>query len=340
MGEGFGDYWCGSYSASISSYHEEWVFNWDGHNPFWNGRILNTTDRYPDDLNGSVHHDGQIWSAPLFQSWHEIGRDVMDQLILQSHFYLGTSATMPQGADAVMQADLDLNEGLHAGTLFFYFLRRGILRSGDYDIPAITHTPLEDTGDEGPYEVTCQVTSGEPLVAGSIKVVYGTDGVFDQEATLDPTGNPDEYSGYIASQGTDVTVTYYIKAQNTTGFQGTHPRGAEQTHHAFAVTGFSAADESQAIPSRLELGLRSNPTLTGGEVRLALPAEQALDLVIFDASGRRVRTLFSGVLTAGAHRLAWDGRDQRGVAVAPGIYFAKLSTEEGEQRVRKLVLAR
>ena len=48
LGEGFGDYWAGSYSKSVSSYHSDWVFNWDGHNEFWPGRILNTSETYND----------------------------------------------------------------------------------------------------------------------------------------------------------------------------------------------------------------------------------------------------------------------------------------------------
>ena len=68
LGEGFGDYWAGSYSASISSFHSDWVYNWDGHNEYWDGRVLNYTALYPAGLTGYMHDDGQIWSHAMWES--------------------------------------------------------------------------------------------------------------------------------------------------------------------------------------------------------------------------------------------------------------------------------
>ncbi len=337
MGEGFGDYWAGSHSASISSYREEWVFNWDGHNPFWGGRVLNSTMHYPEDLNGQVHHDGQIWSAPLFQSWHEIGRQVMDQIVLKGHFYLGSSATMAQGAAAIMQADLDLQDGLHAGTLDYYFTARGFFAPGDYDVPEVEHDPLPDTEELGPYLVTCQVATQSLMAPGGVRVVYGVGGVFDQETTLTQTFPPGTFQGWMASQGSDVEITYYIKAKNRSGWQGTSPRGAEYTHHSFMVTGASGADE--ITTDRLSLSVPSNPALGGSALRLVLPASGSADLTIFDASGRRIRTLWRGGLSAGLHTLVWDGRNDIGLPAGAGSYWVRL-TSEGGVLVRGVVLER
>jgi flagellar hook assembly protein FlgD len=38
--------------------------------------------------------------------------------------------------------------------------------------------------------------------------------------------------------------------------------------------------------------------------------------------GRRVRTLFAGVLPAGRHEVEWDGRGKDGERVASGVYVA------------------
>jgi hypothetical protein len=338
MGEGFGDYWAGSHSAAISTFHQYWVFNWDGHNPFWSGRVLNTTKTYPGDLNGSVHDDGEIWSAPLFQSWHEIGREVMDKLVLKGHYYLGSSATMTQGAAAIMQADLELCDGLHAGTLDWFFTRRGMFGPNDYVQPVIAHAVLGDQEESGPFPIVCTVTSTVPLVAGSIKVVYGIDGTFDHEMVLAATGNPNEYAGEIASLGTDIDITYYIKAKNTNGWHGTSPRGAEYTHHTFHVSGFSAVTEEGAR-GRLELGVAPNPSSGPGEIRFSLPARSQATLTIFDPSGRVVRTFRAGELAAGAHTITWDGRNDLGEPASPGVYFARLQAGD-TARMEKFILAR
>ncbi|MCK5619112.1 MAG: hypothetical protein KAJ17_06920, partial [Candidatus Krumholzibacteria bacterium] len=52
-------------------------------------------------------------------------------------------------------------------------------------------------------------------------------------------------------------------------------------------------------------------------------------LEIFDARGSRIRTLFSGRRPAGVWKETWDGRDDRGGAVASGVYFARLSRSAG-----------
>ncbi len=116
LGEGFCDYWAGSYSKSRSSFRSEWVFNWDGHNEFWEGRILSDSRIYPPGGVGSMgcHDAGQIWSSVLMQIWDVVGREVLDKCVLQSHYLLGDNPTMRDNAAAIIQADLSLYDGAHA----------------------------------------------------------------------------------------------------------------------------------------------------------------------------------------------------------------------------------
>jgi flagellar hook assembly protein FlgD len=73
---------------------------------------------------------------------------------------------------------------------------------------------------------------------------------------------------------------------------------------------------------------------------LALPDERPVTLELFGAAGRLVRRLASNArYGAGTHELAWDGRDDRGVRVASGVYFARL--EAGATiETRRLTLVR
>lgn len=66
--------------------------------------------------------------------------------------------------------------------------------------------------------------------------------------------------------------------------------------------------------------------------RLATPGEARLD--IYDASGRRIRSLLNEDLSAGLHEVTWDGLDDRGRPVVQGIYFYKLHTGGFEQSSR------
>jgi len=67
------------------------------------------------------------------------------------------------------------------------------------------------------------------------------------------------------------------------------------------------------------------------------PAETPGRLELFDLQGRRVRTLADRTFARGAHVLVWDGRDDAGRALGPGLYFARLATPAGARTARVLL---
>ncbi len=123
MGEGFGDYWAGSYSYSRPNgnvYHPEWVFSWDGHSSCWDGRLLNRTNaQYNASKTYGAHtsvteagvtfQSDELWSAPLFEAMKALiaagkPRANIDKIILEAHFGLGSGVKMPAMATAIVNA--------------------------------------------------------------------------------------------------------------------------------------------------------------------------------------------------------------------------------------------
>lgn len=87
--QGVGDYLAMSYSRSKELWTPAdpeyyWVYSWDGHNEFWDGRITNYEKKYPNGLVGDVHIDGQIWSTCNMKIWDAIGREASDKIHLVS----------------------------------------------------------------------------------------------------------------------------------------------------------------------------------------------------------------------------------------------------------------
>ncbi len=60
---------------------------------------------------------------------------------------------------------------------------------------------------------------------------------------------------------------------------------------------------------------------------------------VYDIAGRRVRTLVDDDVVPGVHVVSWDGHDQRGARVAPGVYFYRM-TSPGFVETRRAVVLR
>lgn len=117
LSEGTGDYIAQSYSRSFNlvptaNQHFNWVFNWDGHNPFWPGRITNYTATYPGGLVGQVHTDGQIWATSLMRIWNTLGARKTDTVVLEGLGMTTSSTNQQDAAQACMQAAFDLGYSL------------------------------------------------------------------------------------------------------------------------------------------------------------------------------------------------------------------------------------
>jgi flagellar hook assembly protein FlgD len=80
-----------------------------------------------------------------------------------------------------------------------------------------------------------------------------------------------------------------------------------------------------------------NPFTT---IHYALPEASDVTLVVYDAAGRRVKTLLDvSSMPAGNHEVPWNGVDDRGNRVASGVYFYRLQAGAFVQ-TRRMVLIR
>jgi hypothetical protein len=336
MGEGFGDYWAGSYSASRDLYRWEWVFNWDGHNPFWPGRILNDTRTY-SSWGGDIYSNGTIWASYLMQLWFEISREESDQIVLAHHFLLGTSALVTQAAAALVTSDRNLNEGLNVDSIVHYGVLRAFFTAGQYEIPSITHTPLANQTVPGPYTVTAVATSTSGI--SGVEVRYGINGQISGTAPMTPTGNPNEYAGQIPDQGNNVTVNYFIAATNNATYKATSPRPAPKGGlHAFTVQVAQGVAGEAPVAGRFALAQAApNPFNPSTRIGYSLATRVPVRLGVYSPAGELVRVLVNGTQEPDVYQVTWDGRDDSGRELGSGVYLTRL--EAGSFTAsRKLVL--
>jgi hypothetical protein len=123
LSEGVGDYTATSYSRSFAGQWTpadpayNWVFSWDGHNPFWNGRVTdwNDTNVYPDDLGGSIHTNGQFWASCNIDIHEVLGATKTDTAHWEGLARTGGGTNLEEAAQAALDAAFDL--GYSSGDL-------------------------------------------------------------------------------------------------------------------------------------------------------------------------------------------------------------------------------
>ena len=64
-----------------------------------------------------------------------------------------------------------------------------------------------------------------------------------------------------------------------------------------------------------------------------------VSLMVYDVSGRLVRTLVSRILSAGTFSETWDGRDDNGRLASSGVYVSRL-TQGSRSAMGKMVFVK
>ncbi len=108
-----------------------------------------------------------------------------------------------------------------------------------------------------------------------------------------------------------------------------------QDDRPLTTTGWA---ESAVLPEKLNLSQNyPNPFNPSTRIRFSLSQTEYVSLKIYDVLGRQIRSLLNRSLTAGAHTVTWNGKDDAGRSVSAGVYFYQM--EAGTQTMRrKMVL--
>ena len=88
------------------------------------------------------------------------------------------------------------------------------------------------------------------------------------------------------------------------------------------------------------LSLYPNPCRHGSTFAYGIPAPGKVQLVIYNLRGQRVRTVVNGNLEKGYYRSFWDAKDDQGQRVGSGVYYCRLSTPAGGQKLIRCVVIR
>ena len=104
--------------------------------------------------------------------------------------------------------------------------------------------------------------SGEPLKQDSLLVYYSIDGGAYQTAHMTPTGNPDEYVGYITGYQGGSQIDYYVFGADESGHRYSQPVFADQDPHHFTMGAYIPTGELSINPDTLWFDTSEQKTFT------------------------------------------------------------------------------
>lgn len=107
-------------------------------------------------------------------------------------------------------------------------------------------------------------------------------------------------------------------------------------------SGIALADDPtprNQTPAKTELvAIEPNPFNPSTSAMIALAQPDRVTLNVYDVRGAHVRSLASGTLPAGVHRIAWDGTDRDGRPAASGVYFFRFVSQARTQTMKALLI--
>gem|GEM_PF-5862886 len=104
--------------------------------------------------------------------------------------------------------------------------------------------------------------------------------------------------------------------------------------------GTAIDDHEDLVPIQYALKQNfPNPFNPSTEIRFSIPAANTVELQIYNILGQKVRTLLSKNLTAGYHKITWNGKSDQGLQLPSGIYFYRIKAGEFSA-VKKMMFIR
>ncbi|NNE07592.1 MAG: T9SS type A sorting domain-containing protein, partial [Gemmatimonadetes bacterium] len=239
LGEGFGDYWSEAYSDRMGfTFNRGKVFDWDAGglnngSPCWSGRRVDTAKTYPEDVSGSIHQTGEIWSGALWDLREAIGGEAADSVIIESHFFVEPSGSFgfEDAGLALIQADSALTNGRYEAAIRSVLIARGILE-GSLLAPALSEAAAPLTVSQGDsLALAIRAVGTNPV--SRVEVVYGMP-ASSQTFSLTETAT-DIWSGTLGFALVTDTLRYYYRAVDAAGNVALEPPGAPAQVFATAV---------------------------------------------------------------------------------------------------------
>lgn len=240
-------------------------------------------------------------------------------------------------------SDLDLvASGLNGSFSVVHYYKNNTVRANFQPNPPTNLTSLTSAG-----KVTLNWTAAQDLETPNAALTYNLQikrgGAVIMSGLSNENGKRWVYAEGNASNSTQWklnlpagTYTWSVQALDAS-YQGS----VWATEQSFTI---ATNSQNQTVDTAVEthpqsLNLSANfPNPFQKETRLQLenPTQQFIEATIFDALGRKVKTIQNGITEAGRQELVWDGTNEQNQMVGQGLYFCALTA--GNQKIVQKII--
>ncbi len=265
----------------------------------WYGPILTASNADTSSVFGMTGFFDTIWST-RFNAWTSGDFTLQVAGYDSSGFSASASTNISVGYVSTTTLSLNVN-GIHLdvmagaaapGTMV------SLCESGILDLSMNTQIPVADAAD---------MMTG--IIAGPVSIP-GINATLSFPAT--------------SSEGAVYRYTVNGWEQQESYYQGGRMCAivAESGNYVY---GDAPGVYSPEIPAEFRFGgTYPNPFSAEAAISFSLPSAGRVNVIIYDMSGRAVRTLSDTEMQAAEHTLMWDGLDEAGNTVGAGVYFCRL----------------
>ena len=112
-----------------------------------------------------------------------------------------------------------------------------------------------------------------------------------------------------------------------------------ETYFQIKISDALANNDEDLIAPKLSLSNYPNPFNPTTTISFSIPeSSENTEIVIYNVKGQKVKRLLYEKISAGEHKVVWNGKDDNGKQVSSGVYFCKLSQENKLIKARKMLL--
>jgi len=163
---------------------------------------------------------------------------------------------------------------------------------------------------------------------------------YEIDKSADPLFETDQYESIVTTNNLytaldyleGVTVYYRISAFDHAGNRGPYSE-------TLVVNSSLNAHSNNYLAREFKLYQNyPNPFNPSTVINYELPFDGIVNVSIYNAKGKLVKTLLNKHQTAGFKNLTWNSLDKNGNAVSAGLYFYTITTSESQQSMKMVLL--